>query len=87
MYDTAAISNVTDASSSTTFHFRIPFLSLVGGSKIKKLMLLPPNASAYQEDACAYFVLKNEIKVPDSGANFTVIIDWTLTFTNTKGDE
>lgn len=82
MYDTAAISTVTDTSSSTTYHFRVPFLSLVGGSKIKKLMLLPPTGSAYQEDACAYFVLKDEIKVPEVGANFTVIVDWTLTFTN-----
>lgn len=82
MYDTAAISTTTDGSSATTYHFRVPFLSLVGGSTVKKLMLLPPNASKYQTDACAYFVLKDGIKVPEVGANFTIIIDWTLEFTN-----
>ena len=86
MYDTAAISTTTGENSSTTYHFRVPFLSLVSGSTIKKLMLLPPNASKYQTDACAYFVLKNEIKVPETGANFTVIIDWTLEFTNSVTD-
>lgn len=82
MYDTAAISTTTATSSSTTYHFRVPFLSLVGGSKIKKLMLLPPMATNYQSEACAYYVLDTEIKVPDVSANFTVIIDWTLEFTN-----
>ena len=82
MYDTAAISTTTGTSSSTTYHFRVPFLSLVGGSKIKKLMLLPPMATNYQEEACAYYVLDTEIKVPEASANFTVIIDWTLEFTN-----
>lgn len=86
MYDTAAISTTTGVSSSTTYHFRVPFLSLVGGSTVKKLMLLPPNASNYQTDACAYFVLKDEIKVPPNGANYTVIIDWTLEFTNSSTD-
>lgn len=82
MYDTAAISTTTGSNSSTTYHFRVPFLSLVGGSTVKKLMLLPPNASNYRTDACAYFVLKDGIKVPTAGANFTIIIDWTLEFTN-----
>jgi hypothetical protein len=82
MYDTAAISTTGLIESSTTYHFRVPFLSLVGGSKIKKLLLLPAVASDYQADACAYFLLDREINVPVAGANFTVIIDWTLTFTN-----
>lgn len=84
MYDTAAISTTSATSSSTTYHFRIPFLSLVGGSKIRKLMLLPPMATSYQEEACAYYVLENEIAVPTAGANFTIIIDWTLNFTNSE---
>lgn len=82
MYDTAAIAENTSESSSTTYHFRVPFLSLIGGSKIKKLMLVPSVTSDYAADACAYFVLNEEIPVPEAGANFTVIIDWTLTFTN-----
>lgn len=86
MYDTAAISTTTGDSSSTTYHFRVPFLSLVGGSTVKKLMLLPPNASNYQTDACAYFILKDGIKVPETGANFTIIIDWKLEFTNSSAN-
>lgn len=82
MYDTAAISTANATSNSTTYHFRVPFLSLVGGAKIKKLMLLPPVATDYPMDACAYFILEEEIPVPEAGANFTVIIDWTLTFNN-----
>lgn len=84
MYDTAAISTTTGSSSSTTYHFRVPFLSLIGGSTVKKLMLLPPNASNYRTDACAYFVLKDRIEVPNVGANFTIIIDWKLEFTNSS---
>lgn len=86
MYDTAAISTTTGSSSSTTYHFRVPFLSLVGGTTVKKLMLLPPNASKYQTDACAYFALTDGIKVPETGANFTIIIDWKLEFTNSSAN-
>lgn len=83
MYDSTAITTTTATSSAITYHFRVPFLSLVGGSTIKKLMLLPPKATNYQTDACAYFVLENGIQVPDMSANYTVIIDWTLEFKNT----
>ena len=86
MYDTAAVAENSDAESSVTYHFRIPFLNLVGGSTIKKLMLLPPLTSDYRAEACAYFVLDNPIKVPVASANFTIIIDWTLTFNNSTTD-
>ena len=82
LYDTAATTKTTATSNSITYHFRVPFLSLVGGSKIKKLMLLPQNAVDYRANACAYYVLDEEIAVPVAGANFTIIIDWTLEFTN-----
>jgi hypothetical protein len=84
MYDTAAISATTATSSSTTYHFRVPFLNLVGGAKIKKLLLLPPMATNYQTEACAYFILETEIPIPEQGANFTIIVDWTLEFTNSQ---
>jgi hypothetical protein len=86
MYDTAAISATTATSSSTTYHFRVPFLNLVGGAKIKKLLLLPPMATNYQTEACAYFILDTEIPIPEQGANFTIIVDWTLEFTNNSTD-
>jgi hypothetical protein len=84
MFDTAVVGETaTDGtSSSATYHFRVPFLNLVSGSAIKKLMLLPSVATDYTSTACAYMVLDNEITVPDTGANFTVIIDWKLIFTN-----
>jgi hypothetical protein len=86
MYDSAVISTTTTTGSSTTYHFRVPFLSLVGGSTIKKLMLLPPVATKYQTDACAYFILENGIQVPAAAANYTVIMDWTLEFTNSSAN-
>lgn len=82
MHDTAVVVESDTTSSSINYHFRIPFLSLVGHSNIKKLMLLPPVATDYPTDACAYFILDDEIEIPAASANFTVIIDWTLTFTN-----
>lgn len=90
IYDTAAnaefSNNGGNPSSSVTYHFRVPFLSLVSGSKIKKLMLLPSISTNYAQDACAYYVLKEPIEVPPAGGNFTVIIDWTLTFTNASNN-
>lgn len=91
MYDTppiASLSSVTDSvpKSSVTYHFRVPFLSLINNSDIKKLMLLPLNASDYSREACAYFVLKKPLNIPSPNSNFTVIIDWTLTFTNATGE-
>jgi hypothetical protein len=82
MYDTAATTVTSATSTSVTYHFRVPFLSLVGGSAIKKLLLLPPTATDYPTEACAYFILDKEIEVPVVGSNFMVVIDWTLTFTN-----
>jgi hypothetical protein len=75
MFDTAVVAESTTAGSSATYHFRVPFLSLVGGSTIKKLMLLPATATDYTRTACAYMVLDTEIKVPDAAANYTIIID------------
>ena len=91
MYDTppiASFSSITDSvpKSSVTYHFRVPFLSLINNSDIKKLMLLPLNASDYSREACAYFVLKKPLNIPSPNSNFTVIIDWTLTFTNATGE-
>lgn len=86
MHDSAVISAAASSlTSSITYHFRVPFLSLVGGSEIQKLLLLPANPTSYAEEACAYFVLDNPITVPTSGGNFTVIVDWTLTFVNQTG--
>jgi hypothetical protein len=86
MYDTAAVAELNEDSdgpeSSVTYHFRIPFLSLVSGSKIQKLLLLPATTSNYAAEACAYYILKEPLEVPVAGGNFTIIIDWTLTFKN-----
>jgi hypothetical protein len=87
VYDNALLVNLTTGENNQpqgeiTYHFRVPFLSLVGGSTIKKLLLLPTIATDYAKNACAYFVLNNAIQVPEQSGNFTVIIDWTLTFKN-----
>ena len=90
LYDNAVLNTTTSApaSGSVTYHFRIPSLAMAPGKTIKKLVLLPAlyNESLYKKDACAYFILPGEgIKVPDQSGNTTVIIDWTLKFTN-KGE-
>lgn len=90
IYDSAAIIQRTgETTSAVTYHFRVPFLSLISGSQIKKLLLLPTNPSSYQTDACAYYILNEPIQVPESGGNFTVIVEWTLTFNNeaNEGDD
>lgn len=92
IYDNAVLNTTTSspASGSVTYHFRIPSLALAPGKTIKKLVLLPAlyNESSYKNDACAYFILPDnkEIQVPDQSGNTTVIIDWTLKFTN-EGEE
>lgn len=89
LYDSAAqveTDTRSNPTSAVTYHFRIPFLKLVSGTKIKKLLLLPTITTDYVTDACAYFVLPEPIEVPRASGNFTVIIDWTLTFTNSFSD-
>lgn len=85
-YTNAAVSKITSVegkpASAVTYHFSIPFLKLLSGSKVQKLMLLPSNVSDYAREACAYYILKNEIEIPEASGNFTLVIDWTLTFTN-----
>lgn len=85
-YTNAAISKTStingSPASEVTYHFSIPFLSLVAGTKIKKLLLVPTDVSNYAQEACAYYILDNEISVPDTGGNFTIMVEWTLTFTN-----
>lgn len=90
LYDNAVLNTTTSspASGSVTYHFRIPSLAIAPGKTIKKLVLLPTlyNESSYKTDACAYFILEGDgIAVPDQSGNTTVIIDWTLKFTN-KGE-
>lgn len=91
MYDSAAVSEVTVTGDDTpnnavTYHFRIPQLALLSGVEIKKLLLLPTSASNYAEEACAYFILQTPIKIPPTSGNITVIVDWTLAFTNAESD-
>lgn len=89
-YDTAVVNNSSTEGNQTvsevTYHFRIPFLTLVGGAEIQKLLLVPTNYIGDPRDACAYFILENSINIPTSGGNWTVIIDWTLTFKNTEAN-
>ena len=88
MHDTAVAADLVSADiaaeieNSVTYHFRVPFLSLLSGAEVQKLLLLPMSPANYAEDACAYFILDEPITIPDVSGNFTIIIDWTLTFTN-----
>ena len=85
-YTNAALSKIStiegQPASAVTYHFNIPFLSLISGSKIQKLLLLPSTASNYAQEACAYYILDEAIEIPDAARNFTIVVEWTLTFTN-----
>lgn len=82
IYDTAALNTASDTQGSVTYHFRVPFLSLLSGAKVHKLLLLPSESTKVTSDACAYFILKEGINIPEIGGNYTIIVDWTLTFQN-----
>lgn len=88
-YDTTIYPGINeDGSSSITYHFRIPFLCLVGGERVYKVGLYPNTISDLRTDICAYYLLakdeenKQDFEIPTEGGNFTVIIDWTLTIKN-----
>lgn len=81
-----------------TLHFRVPYLYMVNNGLICKLGLFPkniryPEAIATRSDnygsMLAYFPLLDNaqtgfagIQIPESGDNFTVIVDWTLKIIN-----
>jgi hypothetical protein len=33
-------------------------------------------------DICAYYILGTEIEVPTAGGNYTILVDWELSFSN-----
>lgn len=81
-----------------TLHFRVPYLYMVNNGSICKLGLFPkniryPEAIAARSDnygsMLAYFPLLDKaqpgfagIQIPESGDNFTVVVDWTLKIIN-----
>ena len=71
---------------SVTYHFRLPFLALEGGTTVKKIGLYPNIISSEENDLCAYYIFpENEgIEIPTDGSNYTIIIEWTLTINNAK---
>ena len=85
-YDSTALPGIGDDSGSVTYHFRIPFLALEGGTTVKKIGLYPNIISSEENDLCAYYIFpENEgIEIPTDGSNYTIIIEWTLTINNAK---
>ena len=64
-----------------TYNFRVPFLILENGVNIKKMALVP-EASNNVDDISAYYILDDSIQVPTNGGNFTILVDWELSFAN-----
>lgn len=62
------------------FRFRIPYTCLVGGKAIRQFALFPNRITDPITERCADFTLAagNEISVPVSGGNFTVVIEWKM---------
>ena len=85
-YDSTALPGVGTNSGSVTYHFRLPFLALEGGTTVKKIGLYPNIISNEENDLCAYYIFpENEgIEIPTDGSNYTIIIEWTLTINNAK---
>lgn len=79
--------------SSALFHFRVPFIYLTNDATITKLGLFPEIVT-YSSDLqlgtiSAYHKLLNKdktdfnpITVPNSGGNFTIVVDWELRIVN-----
>jgi hypothetical protein len=76
-YDSTPEPLPTANGSSVTYHFRLPFLTLFSGEKVKKLGLYPAQITDPVIDLCAYFILPKgkEIEIPLDGGNFTIIVD------------
>ena len=81
LYDRSTQATTEDTGGSTTYHFRIPSLCLAQGKEIKSLLLMPSLYTTFNE-ACAKFILPNSIILPEKSNNITVVIEWTLIFTN-----
>lgn len=71
----------------TTYHFRIPF-TLISGTTIHMAGLYPKN-TIYDKNASAYYLFTNDdgtewqpIEITDNAGNFSLVIDWILTFHN-----
>jgi len=86
-YDSTVTPGAQDGISTITYHFRIPFLCLVGGANVRKVGLYPDTITSLSNDLCAYYFLDNEFTVPYGGGNFTVVIDWTLKIRNITAQE
>ena len=85
-YDSTAVPESGDNQGSVTYHFRIPFLALEGGTTVKKIGLYPNIISNEEADLCAYYILPegSKIEIPTDGNNYTIIIEWKLTISNAK---
>ena len=85
-YDSTALPSVGNNSGSVTYHFRIPFLALEGGTTVKRIGLYPNIISNEEDDLCAYYEFPdgNEIEIPTDGSNYTIIIEWKLTINNAE---
>ena len=86
-YDSAVTPGMEEGKCETTFHFRLPFLALNGGTTVSKLGLYPDIISFYDTDLCAYKFLDRPIEIPEKSGNYTIIIDWTLKVTNINSTE
>ena len=85
-YDSTAIPESSKDYGSVTYHFRIPFLALEGGTTVKRIGLYPNIISDEEEDLCAYYEFTDgsEIEIPTDGNNYTIIIEWKLTINNAE---
>lgn len=58
------------------FRFRIPYTCLVGGETINYFELFPNIPTG--NNSCAEFKLNEEIQIPSSGGNFTIVVEWKM---------
>lgn len=71
---------IVGTATAVTYSFRVPFL-ILGTGAVKKMALITENSTDYK-DICAYYILNEPIEIPASGGNYTILVDWTLSFSN-----
>jgi hypothetical protein len=69
------LDNKTDGSTEVVFRFRIPYTCLKAGTTINYFALFPDVPSDPKTDCCAEFMLADGINVPNSGGNYTILVE------------
>ena len=80
------INHKTEDMAEVVFRFRIPYTCLKAGTTINYLALFPDVPSDPETDCCAEFMLADGINVPNSGGNYTILVEWKITLQDSSSN-